>query len=238
MRLDRLLSNRGYCSRSEVKRFIRENRIRIDNEPAYSPSQAIHNESVFIDDEPIDPEIITIMLHKPIGFVCSHREQGRLIYELLPERWSNLKPQLSSVGRLDKESSGLLILTNDGQLNHQLTQPKKVGKVYAVKTRDPLSGNESSLFSSGTFTLPDEEQPLLPATFLEQSPHSGLLTIHEGKYHQIRRMFAAVGNEVIELHRTQIGDLPLLPEEPGAWCFLTDDQLKLALAPSFSQKHN
>jgi 16S rRNA pseudouridine516 synthase len=237
MRLDRLLSNRGYCSRSEVRHLLRTKRIRIDDTYPSSPSTMVNPDSVFIDDEKIDPEVITIMLHKPTGFVCSHREQGRLIYELLPERWSQRKPQLSSVGRLDKESSGLLILTTDGQLNHQLTQPKKVGKVYEVTVRDKLSGEEASLFQSGTFTLPDESEPLLPADFMPRDDYNGVLTIYEGKYHQIRRMFGALGNEVIKLHRTQVGNLPLLPTEAGSWCFLSPEQLSLALAPSFLEKH-
>ena len=229
MRLDRLLGNRGYCSRREVKKLLKEERVLINGEPASSPDQSITDELVTIDDEPIDPETLVVMLNKPTGFVCSHREQGRLIYELLPERWGARKPILSSVGRLDKESSGLLIMTNDGQLNHQLTQPKKVGKKYLIRTRDTLTGNEAALFSSGTFTLHDEPDPLLPATFEPIDENSGYLTIFEGKYHQIRRMFGAIGNEVIELSRLQIGELTLKNLEVGQWIFLDAADIAAAL---------
>ena len=232
MRLDRLLGNRGYCSRREVSALLRQQRVQLDGVFPRSPSIEVTDTTVvLIDDEPIDPEVITIMLNKPLGFVCSHREQGRLIYELLPPRWSNRKPLLSSVGRLDKESSGLLILTTDGQLNHQLTQPKKIGKVYEVTVRDPLSGEEPELFSSGTFTLPDEEDPLLPARFVAHDSHHGTLTIYEGKYHQIRRMFGALGNEVTVLQRSRIGALSLDELEAGSWQFLSDAMIAKALAP-------
>ena len=188
-----------------------------------------HRTDIYIDEEPIDPERLVILFHKPVGFVCSHKEQGRIIYELLPERFAQRKPLLTSVGRLDKDSSGLLILTNDGALNHTLTQPKKVGKKYSVTLREPLRGDEAELFSSGTFVLPEETDPLLPAHFEPTSSHTGILTIYEGKYRQIRRMFAAVENEVRELHRFQIGTLQLGDLEVEQWKHLSEDELASAL---------
>lgn len=210
-RLDRLLSNLGYGSRRDVGSWIKEGLITVDDQLAKSVSQKVTAESVRLEGEPLDhPDGLTLIYHKPTGSVCSHKEMGLLIYADFPERWSDRKPPLSSVGRLDKETSGLLILTDDGHLNHHLTSPKHhISKTYAVRLDSPLSGNEQEIFASGRLMLEGDEKPCLPAEMTVSGEKEAVLVLHEGRYHQVRRMFAAVGNHVTVLTRTHIGVLSL-----------------------------
>jgi len=210
-RLDKQLSNLGYGARKDVRSWIRDRRIAVDGEPATSPSQKVLPDQVRFEGDELDhPCGLTLIYHKPLGAVCSRKEDGRLIYTDFPERWIDRKPPLSSVGRLDKETSGLLIVTDDGQLNHYLTSPKQcISKTYAVKLDRPLTGNEVELFGSGKLMLAEEEKPCLPAELSVIHPTGASLILHEGRYHQVRRMFAAVGNHVTELKRTYIGALSL-----------------------------
>ncbi len=210
-RLDKLLSNLGYGARKDVRHWIREGWITVDGKPADSPSRKVFPDQVRLDGEELDhPCGLTIIYHKSVGTVCSRKEGGRLIYADFPERWIDRKPPLSSVGRLDKETSGLLIMTDDGQLNHYLTSPKQhISKTYAVKLDRPLTGNEVELFGSGKLMLEGEEKLCLPAELSVIHPTEASLILYEGRYHQVRRMFAAVGNHVTELKRTHIGALSL-----------------------------
>ncbi len=210
-RLDKLLSNLGYGSRKEVKNWIRQGLITCDGEAVSSASQKVDPNQVMLDGEPLDhPGGLTLIYHKPLGVVCSHKEEGPLIYDDLPEMWQYRKPPLSSVGRLDKETSGLLIITDNGQLNHQLTSPKHhISKTYAVTLDRPLQGNEAELFASGKLMLEDDDRPCLPAEMEAVGENRAVLVLHEGRYHQVRRMFAAIGNHVTTLSRTHIGALSL-----------------------------
>ena len=168
--------------------------------------------------------------------VCSHKEDGALIYDLLPARWRRRNPALSSVGRLDKDSSGLLLLTDDGQLLHRLISPKqKVGKTYLVTLDRPLEASTAGIFASGTLMLDNENKPLLPASLTALDTHRAQITIYEGRYHQVRRMFAAVGNHVTGLHRSQFGGLAL-PQDvaEGAFRPLTQDELEALESPAAS----
>lgn len=210
-RLDKLLSNLGYGARKDVRHWINEGLITVDGLSAISPSQKASPDQVRLEGKVLDHACgLTIIYHKPLGTVCSRKEGGRLIYADFPERWFNRKPSLSSVGRLDKETSGLLIVTDDGQLNHHLTSPKQhISKRYAVQLERPLTGNEAELFGSGKLMLEGEEKPCLPAELSVIRPTEVSLILHEGRYHQARRMFAAVDNHVVELKRTHIGALSL-----------------------------
>jgi len=210
-RLDRLLSNLGYGSRKDVGYWIKEGLITVEEQPAKSTSQKVGAGSVKIEGEPLDhPDGLTLIYHKATGSVCSHKETGLLIYADFPERWSSRKPPLSSVGRLDKETSGLLILTDDGHLNHHLTSPKHhISKTYRATLDRPLSGNEQEIFASGRLMLDGDEKPCLPAEMTAINEKEVSLVLHEGRYHQVRRMFAAVGNHVTALTRTHIGSLSL-----------------------------
>jgi 16S rRNA pseudouridine516 synthase len=165
-------------------------------------------------------------MHKPLGVVCSHREAGRSVYELLPARWRARIPALSTIGRLDKETSGLLLITDDGPFLHRVISPKNhVAKRYVATLDRPLEGSEAEAFAAGTLMLEGEKDPLAPAVLELVGPNEARLTITEGRYHQVRRMFAAVGNHVTDLHRDRIGGLALPPDlEPGAWRILRPDE--------------
>lgn len=210
-RLDKLLSNLGYGSRKDVKNWVKQGIIVCDGEVIKSPSQKVNPHLVELDGEPLDhPDGLTMIYHKPLGTTCSRKEEGRLIYDDLPEQWQYRKPPLSAVGRLDKETSGLLIITDDGQLNHHLTSPKHhISKTYAVTLDRPLQGDEAELFASGKLMLEDDDRPCLPAEMEAVDEKQAILVLHEGRYHQVRRMFAAVGNHVTKLTRTDIGALSL-----------------------------
>ena len=178
-----------------------------------------------VQGAPLDPPPpLTLMMHKPLGVVCSHKEPGRSVYELLPSRWRARNPALSTVGRLDADTSGLLLLTDDGGFLHRVISPKAhVAKRYAVTLDRPLEGGEAAAFASGTLMLESETQPLKPAVLEALSPTCAWLTITEGRYHQVRRMFAAVGNHVVALHRDRIGALDLPADlPPGGYRILTE----------------
>src|SRR5690606_16385561 len=145
------------------------------------------------------------------------------VYDLLPPRFALRAPALSTVGRLDRDTSGLLLMTDDGQLLHRIISPKsKLAKVYEATLAQPLRGDEAAVFGSGTLMLESETTPLLPAELEVVSPTQARLTLHEGRYHQVRRMFAAVGNHVEALHRSAVGGLTLGDLQEGKWRLLDD----------------
>jgi 16S rRNA pseudouridine516 synthase len=182
---------------------------------------------------PLDPPPgMALLLHKPLGVTCSHKEAGGLVYDLLPARWRMRDPALSTVGRLDKETSGLLLLTDDGGLLHRIISPKKhVSKRYLATLARPLEGHEGARFASGELILEGEDKPLLPARLEPLSDRQAWLTITEGRYHQVRRMFAAVGNHVEVLHRDRVGGLDLPADlEPGAFRLLSQAEIAAVFA--------
>ena len=125
-----------------------------------------------VDGEPLDPPPgLALMLHKPLGVTCSHKEAGPLVYDLLPERWRRRDPAISTVGRLDKETSGLLLLTDDGALLHRIISPRShVAKRYVATLDRPLRGDEAEIFASGTLMLEGEDKPLAAGRAEEPSP--------------------------------------------------------------------
>jgi 16S rRNA pseudouridine516 synthase len=154
-----------------------------------------------------------------------------LIYDLLPPRFRDRAPVLSTVGRLDRDTSGMLLLTDDGALLHRIISPKsKLSKVYEAELAQDLSGNEVPLFASGTLLLESEKTPLLPAELKIHDPRHAQLVLHEGRYHQVRRMFAATGNHVAALHRSHIGGLGLDGLQEGQWRMLTATDLDTMFA--------
>ncbi len=225
VRLDRLLANLGYGSRNEMQQLARAGVVNLDGAPIKDASLRIAltpdlPARLNIDGESLDPlPGLALMLHKPLGVTCSHKEVGRLVYDLLPSRWRSRDPALSTVGRLDKETSGLLLLTDDGALLHRIISPKHhVAKHYVATLARPLQGNEAELFASGTLMLEGETKPLSPAVMETLSPTSARLVVTEGRYHQVRRMFAAAGNHVEALHRDRVGALTLSAElGPGEY---------------------
>lgn len=219
MKLVKHIANLGYGSRKQVQQMFREGRITDAQGEVLYADDKVEHDNIRIDDEVLDPPPgLTLMLHKPAGYTCSTKDQGRLIYDLLPDRFRDRDPVLSSVGRLDRDTSGLLLMTDDGQLLHRIVSPKsKLDKVYEAQLAQDLDGSEGARFASGTLLLESDDKPLLPAELEVLGPRAGRLTLHEGRYHQVRRMFAAVGNHVQALHRSRIGGLGLgdLPE--GQW---------------------
>ena len=238
-RLDKLLANLGYGSRKEIAALARIGAIRLDGEPVGSVDDRVAltadlQARLTIQGRPVDPlPGMALMLHKPRGVTCSHKEAGPLVYDLLPARWRQRDPALSTVGRLDKDTSGLLLLTDDGALLHRIISPRsQLAKRYRAVLARPLEGDEGALFASGTLMLEGEDKPLLPAVLEPVSPTEAVLTITEGRYHQVRRMFAAVGNHVEALHRDRIGGLDLPGDlAPGGHRLMTDDDLATLFAP-------
>lgn len=219
-RLDQLLANLGYCSRSEARHWITGGRVTIDGEIQKNHGTKADPTAVRIDDEPLDhPDGILALLHKPTGLVCSHDErEGPSIYDLFPQRWRRRKPVITSVGRLDKDTSGLLLVTDQSQLVHRLTSPKhKVPKIYRATVDRDLDPALIKIFAAGTLQLEGEKAPLAPADLVIREPRIAELTLVEGKYHQVRRMFASQGWHVETLHRERFGDLALHELAPGDW---------------------
>jgi 16S rRNA pseudouridine516 synthase len=219
-RLDQLLSNLGYCTRREAREWIDDGRVTIRGEAARDAAQKANHNDVHVDGEPLDhPDGLLLLMHKPLGLVCSHDErEGPNVYSLLPERWRRRNPVVTSIGRLDKDTSGLLLLTDQSPLVHRLTSPKrKVAKVYRATLDADLSPEIEVGFASGTLMLPGEKEPCAPATLKIASPREAEVTLTEGRYHQVRRMFAVFGATVLALHRERFGPLDLGDLKPGAW---------------------
>jgi 16S rRNA pseudouridine516 synthase len=231
-RLDRLLANLGYGSRREVTDLVARRQVALDGAVVKDsglkvPITADLPSRLTVSGQPLDPPApLTLLMHKPLDVVCSHREPGRSVYELLPHRWRARIPALSSIGRLDKDTTGLLLITDDGPFLHRVISPRShVAKRYVATLDRPLRGDEAELFAAGTLMLESETDPLAPAILEALGATQARLTITEGRYHQVRRMFAAVGNHVTALHRDRIGGLTL-PDDlaPGAWRILTPDE--------------
>ena len=224
MKLLKHIANLGYGSRKDVQWLFREGRITdADGEVLYADDPVLHD-SVRLDGAPLDPPPgMLLLLNKPTGVTCSSKDTGRIVYDLFPPRYSLRSPVLSTVGRLDRETSGLLLLTDDGQLLHRIISPKsKLPKVYLAQLAEDLRGDEAALFASGRLLLEGEKTPLLPAELDVVDARTARLTLHEGRYHQVRRMFAAVGNHVVALHRERVGGLTLGALAQGEWRMLGD----------------
>jgi len=222
MKLVKLIANLGYGSRKDVAGMFREGRITDPQGEVLYADDKVGHDAVRVDGEPLDPPAgMTLMLHKPIGYTCSTKDPGRVIYDLLPLRFRARSPLLSSVGRLDRDTSGMLLMTDDGALLHRIVSPKaKLAKVYDATLAQDLRGDEGEVFASGTLMLESENTPLAPAALDVRDARHASLTLTEGRYHQVRRMFAAVGNHVDALHRSRIGGLSLGDLPAGQWRLL------------------
>ena len=233
MKLVRHLANLGYGSRKQVAWMFREGRVTDGSGEVLYADDVVAHEAVRVDGEALDPpQGLLMLLHKPLGVTCSTKDPGRIVYDLLPPRFRLRNPALSTVGRLDRDTSGLLLLTDEGQLLHRIIAPKsKLPKVYRAALAEDLRGDEAGLFASGTLMLDGETTSLLPAELEAIDARNARLTLHEGRYHQVRRMFAAVGNHVAALHRERIGGLGLddLPE--GEWRILDAAGRQALFAP-------
>jgi 16S rRNA pseudouridine516 synthase len=234
-RLDQILANLGYCSRREARAWIDDARVTIRGQPADNVAQKAADTDVLVDGQPLDhPGGLLLLLHKPLGLVCSHEErEGPNVYSLLPERWRRRNPVVTSIGRLDKDTSGLLLLTDQSPLVHRLTSPKhKVPKVYRATVDADLTPDLVPKFASGTLLLPGEKVPCAPAELRILAPREAELTLTEGRYHQVRRMFSACGANVLTLHRERFGQLDLRDLPAGAWRELPLDFFNGSTAPT------
>ena len=232
MKLVKHISNLGYGSRKEVTQMFRQGRISDAKGDVLYADDVTTHENIRVDEVPLDPPSgMLLMLNKPAGYTCSTKDKGRLVYDLLPDRFRIRSPVLAPIGRLDKETTGLLLLTDDGALLHRIISPKnKLPKVYEATLASPLRGDEVELFASGQMMLESENNALAPAVLKPLSELVAQLTIIEGRYHQIRRMFAAVGNHVVNLHRSEVGSLNLGSLAAGEYRLVNDpDHAKLFL---------
>jgi 16S rRNA pseudouridine516 synthase len=220
-RADQLLSSLGYGSRKEAQALCAAGRVRVRGEVLDDASRRVDASEVALDGAPLEfPEGLLVMLHKPAGLVCSHdAREGPRVYDLLPPRWLLRDPKVTSVGRLDKDTSGLLLLTDQGALVQRLTSPRHhVDKVYvATLDREP-GGSLVDAFARGLeLSEGGEREMTLPAVARPLGDRRVEVTLREGRYHQVRRMFAAVGLHVVALERTRFGEWALGELAPGQW---------------------
>lgn len=220
-RLDAHLSSLGYCSRSEAKLFLKKNIVTVNDERVFNTSIKAKHEDIKVNDEVLDDEKILILLHKPKDYICSHNDAGKLIYSLLPQRLQNRNPKISTIGRLDIDTSGAILLTDDGELNHRLSSPKNsVKKQYLAILADDIDSSAIEIFAKGDILLNSETKPLKPAKLEIIDSKTVKLEIVEGRYHQVKRMFAYLGNKVLSLHRISFADFSVDDLKEGEFKFL------------------
>ena len=230
MRADRWLTTLGVCSRSEGKTLIRKGLVRINGRIVTDPAESAETETdqLTVRDVPVDGRVIRhVMLNKPAGVLTAARDKKQpTIMDLLPEVYETIG--CMPVGRLDKDTTGLLLLTCDGELNHRLLAPgRHVDKIYEARVTGTLTVAETKAFAEGLdlheFTAMPARLEILSAG---EEFSEARVTVAEGKFHQIKRMFSAVGHEVLTLRRLRFGPLELDPELPeGAWRELKAEEL-------------
>lgn len=226
MRLDKFLSTSGIGTRSEVKKCIKKGMVKVNNE--------IIKDDGYVIDENVDRVIFNnqevtyqkyhyYMLNKPAGYVTSTKDKEVTVMSLIKEF---PKFKLSPVGRLDKDTEGLLIITDDGELIHELTSPKKhIPKTYYVETLESITNNDVKMLEEGV-TLDDGYQTL-PSEIIQKNDRIIYLTIYEGKYHQVKRMLEAINNKVTYLKRVKMNNLELDENlKKGEYRKLSNDELK------------
>ena len=231
MKIIKYLANLGYGSRREVTEMVHRQSVTRRDGSIVRDGDNFDHADLLVDSQPLDPPPgAVLMLHKPTGLVCSAKDTAPLIYELLPRRFLVRSPIMAPVGRLDRDTSGLLLITDDGKINHRLASPKThLPKVYDAQLATELRGDEAAVFGSGTLMLNNEAAPLLPAALEVLGPRTARITLYEGRYHQVRRMFAAMGNNVVALHRRSIGGLELGSLDIGRWRELSADEVAALL---------
>lgn len=226
MRLDFFLAHGTGLSRKQVKMLIGKGAVRVDGETRpKANTRVVEGQGVWLHDEPVQLQGHRyLMLHKPVGVVCSTDDaEHRTVLDLIP---AELRRDLHPAGRLDRDTTGLVLLTSDGDWSHRLTSPNhECAKRYRVSCADPVS-NEDLLALCDGILLRGEDSPTLPAQAERVSERELLLTITEGRYHQVKRMLAARGNKVVGLHREQIGGIKLdAVLAPGEFRALTEEEV-------------
>ena len=228
IRLDKYLADMQIGSRSEVKAYIRKGRVKVNNIVVSDPNLKVkEGDSIFFDDNIVTYEKHSYyMLNKPVGVVSATRDNlSETVLDCIKDKKHK---DLFPVGRLDKDTEGLLLITNDGELAHRLLSPKRhVDKVYYATVKGVVNDDDKEAFAKGVIigdnyrTLPASLQIIASAEISEIK-----LTIHEGKFHQVKQMFEAVGKEVIYLKRLSMGSLILDPKlKTGEYRFLTEEEI-------------
>lgn len=230
MRLDKFLSQYTDYTRSQIQQLVKANRVTINGELIKQADYKLRgDEQVILDNQLIEAfSARYIMLHKPLGYICANSDgQHPVVLDLLD---MTRKQDLQIAGRLDIDTTGLVLLTDDGQWNHRITTPKQeCKKTYLVTTADPIHEEVIELFLQG-IQLHGEKNSTRPAHLDILDTHLARLQIHEGKYHQVKRMFAATGNRVMQLHRESIGSIQLDPKlAPGEYRTLTNIEVQEAI---------
>lgn len=226
MRLDKYLSHFSGLSRKEARQVIKQGDVLVDGNMITDPTIAIAEDADVqwsgMTIAPSGPRYF--MLHKPAGYVCANRDsQHPTVFELLDEDDID---SLQVAGRLDIDTTGLVLITDDGQWNHRVTSPKtRKAKIYRVQLAEPIDSSAAAAFAQGIL-LRSEKKRTRPAELDILAPQDVRLTLHEGKYHQVKRMFAALNNHVESLHRERIAGI-VLDEDlaPGEYRSLTATEI-------------
>jgi 16S rRNA pseudouridine516 synthase len=229
MQLERLLQKHGFGTRKGCRGLIRDERVAVNGQICDDPFADIPTGNLVFSVDGVDwpyAEFASLMLNKPAGYECSRKPQHHpSVLELLPRplRERDVQP----IGRLDEDTTGLLLITDDGQLNHQLSSARrKVPKIYLATTKHPLDQAQIDQLLAGVL-LNDEPEPIAAAGAEIVGEHLLRLTVTEGKYHQVKRMVAAAGNRVEALHRETVGELSLPGDlKPGEWRWLSSADLQ------------
>jgi 16S rRNA pseudouridine516 synthase len=235
MQIQQLLFSQGFGTRRVCAGLVQQGLVEVAGRLIDDPGLELDPEGLVFRVQGVDwlyQERAYLMLHKPAGFECSHKAGAwPSVYTLLPaplrDRGGSAAAGVQAVGRLDQDTTGLLLLSDDGRFIHKLTSPKHhVPKVYEITLRHPLVQKQIDALLAGV-VLDDDPKPVRAAACQASGPCALSLTLTEGKYHQVKRMIAAVGNRVEQLHRSRVGDLPLPCDlAPGQWRWLTADQLQ------------
>ncbi|MBP5519941.1 MAG: rRNA pseudouridine synthase [Treponema sp.] len=240
-RLDKLLAHEGFGSRKDIRKLLRKYEVLVNGSRTYDPATQIdtENDSIIVDGEEVNlHQHIYLMMNKPQHVVSSNKDgEHQTVFDLLDDslRTPYLQDKLHLVGRLDMDTEGLLLFTTDGELTHRLISPKNhINKTYLCCLEHPETAEHQSeiadLFAKGIEVGPDDNDPGFlcePAQIKWINESTAHLTIYEGKYHQVKRMFIAVGNKIAFLKRISMGRLELDPElKPGEYKELYDSDLE------------
>jgi 16S rRNA pseudouridine516 synthase len=227
MRLDKYLSQSTDYSRKEVRRFLKMGEVTLNGEEVRDPSMHVNEveDEIYLNGYPLEaPGEKYLMLNKPLGCVCSNNDGTHpsvLSFIDLPRA-----NELVICGRLDVDTTGLVLITTDGKWAHRITSPKhKTGKLYQVVTADPIPEDAVDKFAQGMMLINDKVRTK-PAELCITASNEAEVILTEGRYHQVKRMFGAIGNKVEELHRASIGNIHLDEDlELGEYRFLTDEEI-------------
>ncbi|MEH6578656.1 MAG: pseudouridine synthase [Amphritea sp.] len=225
MRLDKFICKSTELTRAEATKLVKGGEVRVNGEVITNEATQVHeSNSITLDGQELTARASRyIMMHKPLDTICSN------VDEVYPSLLNYLDVDkvcdLHIAGRLDADTTGLVLVTDDGRWSFNIIRPdKQCKKVYRVGLRDPIADDVAAKFEQG-IQLQGEKSPTLPAKLDIVAPREVLLTITEGKYHQVKRMFAAIGNRVVALHRQKIGEISL-DVEPGQWRYLTAAEIQ------------